>query len=227
MIPAYPACYLVSACKNLADAFDFAIETQKIPGQDFLFMLASSSYGKLFAQGNPWAIAGVSGIEATMQIAENNGFKLTEPLALQGCPSSLSPAYWVGWALAHYQWFTARNFAEIARMHSYQRIRDMYNPYHEMDVSHFIKALEEDAAQQQAPTALKRLREECGLSQAQLAKKAQVGLRSIQMYEQRNNDIDKAQAANLWRISRALGCSIEDLLEDPGQQRFEYAVVEI
>ena len=33
------------------------------------------------------------------------------------------------------------------------------------------------------------------------------------MYEQRNKDIDKASAESLYRISRVLGCTIEDLIE--------------
>lgn len=42
-----------------------------------------------------------------------------------------------------------------------------------------------------------------------------VKLRSIQMYEQKSNDIDKAQARTLYKISRVLGCNIEDILENP------------
>lgn len=33
------------------------------------------------------------------------------------------------------------------------------------------------------------------------------------MYEQRHNDINKAQAETLHRLSIVLGCNIEDLLE--------------
>jgi DNA-binding Xre family transcriptional regulator len=33
------------------------------------------------------------------------------------------------------------------------------------------------------------------------------------MYEQRNKDINKASAETLYRISKVLGCTIEDLLE--------------
>ena len=41
-----------------------------------------------------------------------------------------------------------------------------------------------------------------------------VSLRSIQMYEQRNKDINKAQAESLYCLAKALGCTMEDLLED-------------
>lgn len=42
-----------------------------------------------------------------------------------------------------------------------------------------------------------------------------VSLRSIQMYEQKVNDIDKAQARTVYKLSRVLGCTVEDLLENP------------
>ena len=41
-----------------------------------------------------------------------------------------------------------------------------------------------------------------------------VSLRSIQMYEQRNKDINKAQSESLYRLAKALGCTMEDLLEE-------------
>lgn len=53
------------------------------------------------------------------------------------------------------------------------------------------------------------------LSQAELAKISGVSLRSIQMYEQRVNDIDKAQAQTVYKLSRVIGCVMEDLLEKP------------
>ena len=52
-----------------------------------------------------------------------------------------------------------------------------------------------------------------GCTQAELATRSGVSLRSIQMYEQRNKDINKARAESLYRISKVLGCTIEDLLE--------------
>ena len=36
---------------------------------------------------------------------------------------------------------------------------------------------------------------------------------SIQMYEQRNKNINKANADTLYRLALALGCSMEDLIE--------------
>ena len=40
-----------------------------------------------------------------------------------------------------------------------------------------------------------------------------VSLRSIQLYEQRNKDINKASVDKLYCISKVFGCKIEDLIE--------------
>lgn len=63
-------------------------------------------------------------------------------------------------------------------------------------------------------TNLKRIRKIYGCSQKKLAEMSGVSLRSIQMYEQRNKDINKAQSESLYRLAKALGCKMEDLLED-------------
>ena len=64
-----------------------------------------------------------------------------------------------------------------------------------------------------ATVALYKARQKANLTQAELAKRSGVSLRSIQMYEQRNKDINKASSETLYRISKVLGCTIEDLLE--------------
>jgi len=62
-------------------------------------------------------------------------------------------------------------------------------------------------------TNLKRIRTAYGCTQAELAKQSGVKLRSIQMYEQRRKDINKAGAEALYRIAKVLGCTMEDLVE--------------
>lgn len=62
-------------------------------------------------------------------------------------------------------------------------------------------------------TNLAHFRKQRGYSQSQLAKAAAISLRSIQLYEQRQNDINNAQYNNLSALAKALSCSVEDLLE--------------
>ena len=62
-------------------------------------------------------------------------------------------------------------------------------------------------------TNLQRIRLERGLSQSQLAKAANVKLRSIQAYEQKTKDINKAQLQSACTLAKALSIRPEDLLE--------------
>ena len=91
----------------------------------------------------------------------------------------------------------------------------MYSVYHEMDITNFIETMEEFYKAAEGDSHLKRIRENRGLSQSELAEQSGIKVRNIQMYEQRVNSIDKAQAHILYKLSRVLGCDIEDLLENP------------
>lgn len=56
-------------------------------------------------------------------------------------------------------------------------------------------------------------RKAAGLSQAKLAAKVPMSLRTLQHLEVGRNDINKAAAITVYRISVALGCRVEDLLD--------------
>lgn len=64
-------------------------------------------------------------------------------------------------------------------------------------------------------TKLKTIRMKTGLTQSQLAKEADLNLRTLQYYEQGINKIDSARLTTLLKISIVLNCRIRDLLEDP------------
>ena len=59
--------------------------------------------------------------------------------------------------------------------------------HHEMDITSFIDTMEELYKAAEGDSNLKRIRENRGLSQAELAEQSGVNLRNIQMYEQRVN----------------------------------------
>lgn len=52
-----------------------------------------------------------------------------------------------------------------------------------------------------------------GLSQSQLASASGVSVRMIQYYEQGVKDINKASGETLYKLSKALDCKMEDLIE--------------
>lgn len=120
--------------------------------------------------------------------------------------------YWAGWALTQFQYESSLSFYRINIDLPIETVLGLYNTLHEADISKFIE-IAFSYIQKNSTTNLKKIRTSRGYSQSTLAKLADVQLRSIQMYEQRKNDINKAQAETLFKISKVLGCRIEDLLE--------------
>ena len=89
----------------------------------------------------------------------------------------------------------------------------MYSALHEADITKFFD-IASTYFDNKKISNLKIVRQASGLSQSKLAKLAGVKLRSIQMYEQRRNDINKAQGETLYKLAKVLGCNIEDLLDN-------------
>ncbi len=211
MIHAYQEIYLSNAQAALGDAFDYAICACDVPGENFIKLFTVSSVSKHMENGEPAYLAGKSGIELAAQIlAETTG--ITEWPERQE-QYARSCEYWIGWAAAYYQWYSGRKYSEIFEVLSFEELEKMYYTLHEADISKFADIADVRVREHFAETNLKRIRTAYGCSQAKLAKKSGVGLRSIQLYEQRQKDINKASAESLYKISRVLGCAMEDLLE--------------
>ena len=94
----------------------------------------------------------------------------------------------------------------------------LYTPYHEMDVRQFADKMNELYRAAKPETNLKSLRTLAEMSQSELARQAEIPVRTIQQYEQRKKDINKAQGETLLRLARVLHCSIDDLMEKVPQQ---------
>ena len=213
MIHAYPETYLNSAMRNIGDMFDYAINYFGIPAEDYVAMFLTSEICQKLENGESKYLIGMSGIELAMRLIEEKTG--VEPLydAADAEVFSSTPDHWCGWALCYYQWLRDLPYKLILGSIPYSDLRGMYRTLHEADISKFSDIIDAILNEQHTKTNLKRIRSARGLSQSQLAKKSGVSLRSIQMYEQRNKDINKGQAAALRSIAKTLGCSIENLLE--------------
>lgn len=213
MIRAYSEAYLNDAKRNLAIAFDYIINDYGMEPERAARLFVVSGYAAQFEKGNPSVIAGMTGAELGMAIIEKTqqNPKLPPPAPLV----DLSREYWAGSALAEFQWTSGRTFKDIFDRVSFEEILSMYAVYHEMDESSFVNEMERRCLKPLKNTRLSTCRKNRGFSQSELARASGVGLKSIQMYEQRLNDIDKAQAHTVYRLARAIGCDVEDLLEQP------------
>ena len=211
MIHAYRETYLSKAQSVLGDAFHYAVNTCSISGSDFIKLFVASSVSKRMENGEPAYLAGKSGIEIVVEvIAETMSKEIDEEPQVQ---IGRSREYWIGWAVAYYQWHSARRYGDIFKAVSFENLQNMYYSLHEADISKFVGVMDLLMQEFFPETNLKRIRTAYGCTQAELAKLSGVSLRSIQMYEQRNKDINKASVETIHRIAKVLGCTIEDLME--------------
>jgi DNA-binding XRE family transcriptional regulator len=211
MIHAYRETYLSKAQSVLGDAFHYAVNTCGIPGSDFIKLFVASSVSKRMENGEPAYLAGKSGIEIVVEvIAETMGKEVDDEPQIQ---MGRSREYWIGWAVAYYQWFSSRKYGDIFKVVTFEDLQNMYYTLHEADISKFVDIMDQRIQDFFPETNLKRIRTGYGCTQAALAKLSGVSLRSIQMYEQRNKDINKASVETIYRLAKILGCTIEDLIE--------------
>ena len=113
--------------------------------------------------------------------------------------------------LAYYQWYTGLEFETIEKYLLPSKIIELYHPLHEADLEKFVDVANEIVIQKE--TNLARYRKNANMSQLTLSRYSNVSLRSIQLYEQKQLDINMAPANKILRLARALGCTMEELLE--------------
>lgn len=227
MMRAYNELYVNDAKQNLGQCFSYLIDDCELDPDTAWSFFRNSGFAEKYERGDPWVISGMSGIELGERIlAETYDSKSSNEIkrmtfnareTARSYQANFTPSFWAGWALAEYQWYTGRRFKDILSLVPLEEVISMYMPYHEMDIYHFIDAMDDLIlkAIEEKDTKLKHIRENRGISQSELSDRSGVNLRSIQMYEQRQNDIDKAQGHTLYKLARVLGCDVEDLLEDP------------
>ena len=208
---AYSELYLDTSPRILGDAFDYAANTMAIGLERFMDLFIVSGYAEQFEGGNPAVVAGINGCELVKKAMDRCG--LSVPVIEDVMYLDKSPEYWAGWALAQYQWFAARPFEEILEIVSLQEILRLYPAYHEADITKFFSIMEERWAEKGQATRLRMYRDRLGLSQSELAREAGVSVRQIQLFEQRQRDINKTQAQTVEMLARALHVSGEALLE--------------
>ena len=211
MIHAYDKVYLHKAQANLGRMLDFAVYDLNHELVGFFELFMTSGVAERFEEGDYTVIAGMSGVELAYKVLEECG--AAHERVRPNYTADRSEEYWTGWALAHYQWETGMGFEEILQAVPLRDIKALYSPYHEMDVRQFVDKMNELYRAAQPETNLKLLRQRAALSQRQLAELSGVPVRTIQQYEQRQKNINKAQAEYLVMLSDVLCCQVRDLME--------------
>lgn len=214
MMNAYSELYLDDAMENLGSMVDYAVGECGLEPDEFMNRFISSGIASKFEKGNPKYVAGMSGVELAELVLE-----VTSPVG-KGNAVALhieekGREYWAGWILAYYQWMSGKRFEDIVGNGlPLSRIMSMYI-LHEADVSKFVDIADEivELTKKEKQSPLQKIRKARGFTQQELSKASGVSLRMIQLYEQKQNDISKAQVSVVVSLAKALGCDVEDLIE--------------
>ena len=210
---AYNELYLDDAMHNLADMLDYAICDLNYEPDEFFSWFINSGIASKFEKGNPKYITGMSGVELCEVVLKATNITPPDTPALS--PDFKGKEYWAGWVLAYYQWYSGRRFEDIASNGlTISKIMSMYI-LHEADESKFVEEAEKIINRNKAneKAKLHKIRKARGFTQKELSDASGVSLRMIQLYEQKQNDIRKAQVNVVVSLAKALGCEVEDLID--------------
>lgn len=213
MTNAYNELYLDDAMQNLGDMVDYAVCDLGFEPDEFFGWFISSGIASRFERGNPKYVAGMSGYELADVVLRTTNIKYEkkEP----SYPVFKGKEYWAGWILAYYQWITNQRFEDMVKNGlTLSTVLSMYI-LHEADESKFVESANAIIARnkENRRTRLSEIRKARGFTQPQLSEASGVSLRMIQLYEQRQNDINKAQVNIVLSLAKALSCEIEDIIE--------------
>lgn len=204
---AYSPLYLNKATRAMGNMLHDAVLEFGMNGKDFLEQFVQSEVAEEFENGNPKYIAGRSGLELFVEVMEKTTGKVYDTVLIENYERS--NAYWVGWILAHYQWYSGRSFRSILETIPYEELVGLYGTLHEADVQKSYEVLDLHFAN--AESKLKTLRRKCGLTQEELANESGVSLNTIRAYERKSKDLNKAGFEIVMKLAKALKCDVEEL----------------
>ncbi len=207
---AYNKTYLDEARCSLGGMIDYAVNVYGMDADEFWELFATSRVARGLSVGSPKYIAGMSGSELFAHLIYDTHRKWIDIKDVYR--PDRSREYWAGFALALYQWHSGDSYATIRNKGiMLSDIVDMYI-LHEAPDEKFIEIMTTRMSENHEISMLKRLRKYAGLTQKRLSEESGVSLRMIQLYEQGQNDLSKAQAKVVVSLAKALGCDAEELI---------------
>ena len=212
MTAAYSEIYLDDAMTCLGEALDYVSNACQMDTELFMDMFIAGGYASRFEEGESSIVSGLSGTELARRVMYECGLEIAFPSALMEL-ESISQEYQSGMLLAYLQWYSERKFADLVRLVPpgiAHRHLSEFASGNEDEKKKLCDALLEN---ENGPARIQSMRKARGLSQKQLADAAGVNVRTLQQYEIRSKDINKAAVKSVLDIARTIGCTVEDIME--------------
>lgn len=208
---AYYEGYLSNAQDTLGNMMDYAVNSCNMDAEDIFTMFLFSGAARQFEKGNPRYVAGMSGAELAKEaVLRITGKELTGP---EEYYIDKSPEYWCGWILAYYQWRTGRSFKKICQTVSVKEILCMYPTHHEADEERFVDTINHIFAKKHTKSYMQQIREKLNMSIEELAEQTGIDEAVLDDVEKNFSKVNSLDAAAVYRLSKILGCGMEDLIE--------------
>ena len=129
---AYCQYYLAKCSRTVGFMLHDAVLVFGLDGSEFLRQFISCGIAEQIENGNPKYIAGKSGLELFFDVTGKNGDECTSIGPIENYEKS--DVYWVGWMLAHYQWYSGKSFEEILDKVPFEELLCLYKTLHEADI---------------------------------------------------------------------------------------------
>lgn len=212
MTNGYAKEYIDESCEVLGEALDYIANSCGMDIAAFLDMFIASGYAKRFEECDPSVVLGISGTELSCKTLERCGLALVFPQPEQEF-SDGSFEYWMGYYLAGLKWYSDRSFKDLIKdvpMDEFEKyIPELVGGEDDKREKIFDRILKKTGGK----ARLQIIRNECGYSQRELAERSGVNIRTLQQYESKAKDINKAAVSTLMALSRTLGCKMTDIME--------------
>ena len=204
--------YLEDEQLRLGTFLDLGVNQCGLSGQRCIEIFVESGLSVAFERQLPKYVSGMSGAELLACAFERCGIEVSVPNESR-CPTSAD--YWVGYTLPCFQMATGCTYKQLFEVLTYDDIRGLHYRLQDREESEFVASVQELLKARKGESKLRSLRRAYGYTQAELAELSGVSLRSIQLYEQGEKDINRAAADTVRRLSQVLRCSMEDVMELP------------
>lgn len=205
---AYNEIHLSDAMNCLADMMEYGVNECGIEPDDLFDMFIGLGYADAFGSGNVKYISGISGTALAQKIISEG--------KLQTHPEKdyiYVDAYWCGWILAYYQHKTAIPFRDIIKYITFDYLHKAYPALHTANEETAVARFNKIIKNEEKTSHIQEARLNFGYSQSELANAAGINKRTLQEYESKRRDINKASGSVLCKLARALSCNIEDIME--------------
>lgn len=208
MTHAYDEMYVEGAMIRIGDMLEYACLDLGYDPDAFFKMFLASGYARRFEIGDVSIVAGKSGPELAYEVL--TAIDHVRELPAPTWREERSDLYWSGWVMAYFQWEKNVSFSYIWNSISIRMLQKMYPTMHEADINKAIDVMTA-LLKKTEKTPVKTLRLVRGMTQQELAKRANMTVSQLQRIEYGERKVENLSLKTAIALATALGVSVDEI----------------